>query len=447
MVSGETEIPAKSCKTFVSIRTCLEDSQHSIRSKFDGDPPRLEGAKGSSEITKLSDTILVLYKIVRAANDFFFAGELEVAYAVLVDALRLFKKLGNKKAVAVASNNLGNTMLIMYREMQSLGLTEHCGMTKNQILNRATEYYNDSIKLGEVAYEEFYDAEGWTPNCLDFMQHLSNRYFNRALFFLTIKDETKQPENIEKLGMRDLEIARDMDLEIIAYGEDIGFNRENRSHKLFHANLVRARGHNILLAMGYPDDFMLEKGYPEEWELNKRLDEIFKLLEKENGQPSSELFVDVNVLGRLQDVETELMKYKLLTGDLETAAKIAIRMLFEDAKIFAEATYMAIQVLLSYVDTMDLNALARAKVKKELKGYVSKLDDDLDGLDEDSKMSSRSPSRVSVAGSALESLSESAVSRISSLVEDTQSDYFTRTSLINWVKNEVSGGFVTMEDF
>lgn len=418
-----------------------------LRSKFDGDPPRLEGAKGSSEITKLSDTMLVLFKIVRAANDFFFAGELEVAYAVLVDALRLFKKLGNKKAVAVASNNLGNTMFVIYREMQWLGVNEHCGMTKSQILKRATEYYNESIKLGEIAYEEFYDSEGWTPNCLDFMQHLSNRYFNRALFFLSIKDETKKPESIERLGMRDLEIARDMDLEIIEYGDDIGFNRENRAHKLFQANLVRARGHNILLSMGYPDDFMLQKGYPEEWDLNQRLDEIFKLLEKENGHPSSELFTDVNVLGRLQDIETELMKYKMLTGDVEAAAKIAIRMLFEDAMVFAEANHMAIQVLLSYVEEMDSNDLALAKVKKELNAYSRMLDDDLEGIDEESKMSSRNSSRLSVAGSALESLSESAVSRLSTMVEESQSENLQRTSLINWVKNEVSGGFVTMEDF
>ena len=115
--------------------------------------------------------------------------------------------------------------------------------------------------------------------------------------------------------------------------------------------------------------------------------------------------------------------------------------------VFAEANHMAIQVLLSYVEEMDSNDLALAKVKKELNAYSRMLDDDLEGIDEESKMSSRNSSRLSVAGSALESLSESAVSRLSTMVEESQSENLQRTSLINWVKNEVSGGFVTMEDF
>jgi hypothetical protein len=396
------------------------------------------------EITKVSDTVLVLYKIVRAANDVFFAGELDLAYGVLVDALKVFKKLGNKKAIAVASNNLGNVMLSMYIEMKSLGLHKRCGLTRKEIIAKGTGHFHQAITLGEKAYDEFYVSEGWTPNCLDFMQHLSNRYFNRALFLLTVKDDTRKPEDIVRLGIRDLEIARDMFLEIIAYGEDVGFNRENRAHKHFQTFLNRTRGHNTLLEMGYPDEVMAEKGYPEDWELSERLDEAFNLLRIENQRKSSELFKEVNVLGRLQDIEGAIMKYKQLTGDLETAARIAIRMLYEDAFIFAEAISTAIDILLEYADKMELDETTRARVKEGLLDFSKSVDHDVETVD-------GGETRVSTLANTLDSLSESITAKISTYVVEGSSSLAgtpgSNRMKSNWVTKLFSGGLVTMEDF
>jgi hypothetical protein len=394
----------------------------------------------------VSDTILVLYKVVRAANDVFFAGELDLAYAVLVDALKVFKQLDNKKAIAVASNNLGNVMLAMYIEMKSLGVRKRWGLTRKEIIAIGTEHFHQAITLGEKAYDEFYEAEGWTPNCLDFMQHLSNRYFNRALFLLTVKDDTRHAEDIVKVGARDLEISRDMFFEIVAYGEDVGFNRENRAHKQFQIALGRARGHNALLEMGYPDEVMIEKGYPEDWELGERLDEAFKLLRVENGRESSELFKDVNVLGRLQDIECAIMKYKLLTDDLETAATIAIRMLYEDGIIFAEALSTAIDILLEYVAGLDLDKPTRVRVQQELVSYSKLIDQELESIDGET---------LSVT---LDSLSQRVASRISMQRIGSRISLDEGSSLLHgypksnkiksiWVKKFFSGCLVTMEDF
>ena len=79
--------------------------------------PDLRTVKASQEIVKFSDSIEMLSKVVRSANAAFYAGEFEVAYFVLVDALRLFRRLDNKKAIGIACNNLGNTMMGMYQEM------------------------------------------------------------------------------------------------------------------------------------------------------------------------------------------------------------------------------------------------------------------------------------------------------------------------------------------
>ena len=387
----------------------------------------------------VSDTVLILFRIVRGANDFFFAGKLEMAYRVLEDALAIFKKLGNEKAIAVTSNNLGNVMLAMYREMvSSPGMKKHSGLTKKQMLVKGREHFQIAIKLGEKAYDEYHANEGWTSNCLDFMQHLSNRYFNRALFTLMVKKETKHPKEIVELGTRDLEIARDMDLEIIEYGKDIGFNRENRSHKLFHSNLVRARGHNFLLELGYPDATMSEKSYPEDWELGTRLDEVYEMLVKEHHRGSSELFADVNVIGRLQETETEIMKYKKLTGDLEDAARVAIRMLYEDAFIFAPALSTAVDVLVSYVDKMDIEEDDRKRIKMELVGYEENIYGELENIEEQSRH---------LSGSLhFDSLSEQVSSRLSMKLDGSGS--LSRTdSGHEWVTKHFSGGFVTMEDF
>ena len=363
-----------------------------------------------------------------------------MAYRVLEDALAIFEKLGNDKAIAVASNNLGNVMLAMYREMVSTPeMKKYCGLTKKQILTKGRQHFENSIKLGEKAYDEFHANEGWTSNCLDFMQHLSNRYFNRALFTLMVKKETKRPDEFVESGSRDLEIARDMDLEIIEYGEDAGFNRENRAHKLFHANLVRARGHNFLLEMNYPDEVMLKKNYPEDWELDNRVDELFTLVQKEYERGYSELFADVNVIGRLQEAETEIMRYKKLTGDLEMSAKIAIRMLYEDAFVFASAFSTAIEILVAYVDTMDIDDDSRSELKMKLSECVDSLDRDLERADEEA-------TRVSSGSLHFDSLSEAVSSKISMKLEGS-STFSRADATLDWVKTQFSGGFVTMEDF
>ena len=68
---------------------------------------------GSRETIAVAETVQTLYKIVRCGNYAFFAGDLDKAYAVLRDALRLFERLDNKKAVGIVSNNLGNLLLVI----------------------------------------------------------------------------------------------------------------------------------------------------------------------------------------------------------------------------------------------------------------------------------------------------------------------------------------------
>ena len=171
------------------------------------------------------------------------------------------------------------------------------------------------------------------------MQHLSNRYFNRAMFLLTVKDDHSQPLEMGRLGIRDLGISRDMDVEIIDQGEEVGWGRINRLEKLFQVGLTRIRGLTLLLEMGYPD----------EWNIQGKIEDLLNILNAEAKKEYSNLFREIGYFGRLQQIETELMKYTMLQNDIDAAAAVAVRPLYDDAYLLAETKVEAIQILLSYL--------------------------------------------------------------------------------------------------
>jgi hypothetical protein len=205
------------------------------------------------------------------------------------------------------------------------------------------------------------------------MQHLSNRYFNRAIFLLTVKDDHDKPDEIEELGKRDLQISRDMDVEINDEGTQVGWDVRGVSKK-FEVMLSRFRGHLLLLELGYSDEFELD-----EW-----MDEAFHVLKTELKKPvTSDLFQDMTPAGRMQQIESELMKYCILQKDIDAAAKIAIRMLVEDEYALPSALIHAVQVLESYLDIAnDSSSITNVeRLKKNVKRFRRRLEEDADELD------------------------------------------------------------------
>lgn len=305
----------------------------------------------------LSESMEILFTLLRSANAAFYAGELELAHSILLDALRLFKRLGNRKAVGIASNNLGNVVFAMYQHMKAHRQHVIGGRTRLQIVRNGVGYYLTAIRLGEELSDEFHDLQGWSPACLEFTQHLANRYFNRGLFLLIAKDDHKSPAELEELGRRDLRIAGDMDEEVISYGEEIRWDSPDRVEKAFEVKIARARGYNLLLKHGYED----------EWNIQNVLDDAFDMIKVAKSQESSSLFASMSIAGRMQILEIELMKYKLLTGDIEIAAKIAVRMILEDELVFSDAQWHAVDVLLQYIDERhDIDESSRAKLRRNL---------------------------------------------------------------------------------
>mmetsp|Transcript_14759 Transcript_14759/g.36122 ORF Transcript_14759/g.36122 Transcript_14759/m.36122 type:complete len:457 (-) Transcript_14759:914-2284(-) len=392
------------------------------------DPPTVRQIRGSYEIVAFSKTLEALYKIVRSANIAFFAGELEVAYRVLIDALRLFRRLDNKKAIGIACNNVGNTLLAIYREMQSLHETELFGLTKKEVIQQAIAYYHTAIQHGEQAYDQFYEMQGWSPQCLDFMQHLSNRYFNRGLFLLIMKNDHDKPEEIEQLGMRDLQIAGDMDEEVVSYSAEIGWGSDDRAEKRFNVNLVRIRGYNTLRSIGYTDD----------WGVESLIDDTMSILKVEAArEESSDLFTSVSLAGRLQEIEVQLMRRNMLEGDLETAARIAVRMVIEDERIAGEAMLKALDVLLYYASSNFVDDTFRDTAIPALHAYQQIVNDVLD----EKLQNARDELESTFSGSLTKSVS-GPIKRHSAGERPS-----TRTSATPRHEQLESSMFVTMEDF
>jgi hypothetical protein len=370
----------------------------------------------SREVTMFSETMEMLFKLLRSANAAYYAGDLELAHGILLDAMRLFTRLGNKKAVGIANNNLGNVVFAMYQQMKTNKQQRVGGVTKMQLVKNGVGYYLTAIQLGEELSEEFHKLQGWSPACLEFTQHLANRYFNRGLFLLIAKDDHRNSIELEELGKRDLQIARDMDEEVISYGEETGWNSPDRLEKIFDVKISRARGYNLLL----------ENGYHDEGNAHDVLDEALEMLKTAKKQESSPLFGSISIAGRMQALEIELMKYKLMTGDLETAAKVAVRCLVEDEEIFIDVQSQAIDILLTFIETWD--GLDESK-KSELKHKLTETRTGLEEVAEDQLMASLNDVNTAVSTRA------SSVSLMRG-----------RPSHL-WSFRQSGGRFVTMEDF
>ena len=66
------------------------------------------------EVTKVYSTIEMLHKVVQYANIAFFSGDLALAHKILRDSLRLFTRLENSKAIAVAVSLFFFLFLMIY---------------------------------------------------------------------------------------------------------------------------------------------------------------------------------------------------------------------------------------------------------------------------------------------------------------------------------------------
>ena len=344
----------------VPITRLLSLVQKINKSDIKDDLPDLHG--GSREVSQVYGTFDRLYKVVRFANSAFFTGDLDKAYSVLNEALSVFSQLNNKKAIAIANNNLGITMLTMYRTMQSLGESSIWGLTVEDVIIRGTIYFNQAIALGEEALELINEEEGWSKNYLVFMQQLSNRYFNRAMFFLTVRKDHHQPDDAERQGIKDLTVTRELDTEVAENGGDSIFSDNEGAH--FNLVLNRIRGLLILMDMSYPDD----------WGIEELFEDAIQELSEVMADPHHAIFRDVAPAGMMQQLDADMIDFTEVDRDgTIMAARIGIRMLVEDEYVLPYAARNATKNLLRYLDIVEeagIPGVASSETRRALEQYL-----------------------------------------------------------------------------
>jgi len=286
--------------------------------KLDDDdniPPLTVGAR---EISRVYASFTKLCKVIRMSNTAFFSGNFKMAYRFQNDALKLFRKIEDQKAIGIASNNIGNTLFAICREskdgMRCLRIKneDECGVAI------ALQRYNESVKIGEIELQE---AVGELEKA-NFIQQLADRYFNRGLFLLLVGGgDACSPNNARDLAYKDIRTARVLDADVRGFWLDRKLLLKN-SDRYFCRLLRRIDG-----LSNFDNDLGLRKV----WDVTSIIEAADQLLAAAWDEQAAPLFREVSRIGRLQQLEGAAIRLALQRRDIDEAATIAFRMLIEDS--------------------------------------------------------------------------------------------------------------------
>jgi len=303
---------------------------------IEDDMPPLTG--GSREVHQVYTSFAKLYKIVRVSNTVFFGGDLELARHIAQDALRLFRKIGDEKAIAIANNNLGNALLVRTAECREPGsclmLDDYC------CSSAALTYYNEAVAAGA---NDFESASGDASKCV-FAQQLADRYFNRAVCLLLTADDPCAPPDAKERALDDLFLALQYDQgvkEYMLYTKTLLKN----SDVIFERSLRRLNGLAALIDID-PDVWDV-------WDIYELANESDLMLQAAWDQDNAPIFHSVHKVGRLQQLEGAVTGIELKSGQGNDAVLLATRMLMEDEFLVDSAFINAANCVLQYFRDAD----------------------------------------------------------------------------------------------
>lgn len=145
----------------------------------------------------------------------------------------------------------------------------------------------------------------------------------------------------------------------------------------------RVERHDLMLSRSRGAESLIKLGYsPEDLFVDDIIAEILADFRRALNNPGDEFFRDVSPTGRMQIIDSELIKYcrRVLKDDV-LAAKVAIRCLIEDEFILLSTFQKAVKTMLVYVrdggDDIMING-NRKRILKGLMSYMEKLDEEFE---------------------------------------------------------------------
>lgn len=309
--------------------TLLRAVQNINSGSVDGEFPPLQG--GSREVHRVYNTFAKLYKVVRISNTAFFSGNLKWAYHFVYDALQLFRKVNDQKAVGIACNNLGNTLFALSYDSEGDAVLDSSS-EDGSIVSVALRHYDEAVELGQ---NEFNQAPP-TELKADFALQLADRLFNRGLFLLLVDGEPCAPGDARERAYADIRRARHLDYDAKDYLLE---------HRLLLKNSAEYFGRLIRRINGLAD-FFDDIGLREVWNVKELIEDADQLLFAAWNETAPPLFEEVNKVGRLQQLEGAAILLYLSMGNELEAARLAMRMFVEDEYILESSFARAGEALM-----------------------------------------------------------------------------------------------------
>ena len=299
---------------------------------IEDDIPPLEG--GSREVTQVYNSFAKLYKIVRVSNSSFFSGEFKWALKWGNDAKQLFQRVNDEKAVVIACNNIGNTLLAMSLDDHNAG---SCNMVDGVCsIKTALQNFNEAVKVGS---REF-DSSNSDDVKASYAQQLADRLFNRGMLYLHSTGDSCIPDNAKELGYADLTRCRELDRGVREYFLDRKLLFK-KSDLCFDRLLRRLHG---LASLRNVDPEVWQV-----WDVNDLVEEADLMLQAAWSEAAAPLFKGVGKVGRLQQLEGAVISLELSSGKNAEAARLGMRMLVEDEYIIDTSFVVAAEALLRFM--------------------------------------------------------------------------------------------------
>lgn len=290
---------------------------------------------GSREVNQVYNSFATLHKIVHFSNTAFFSGNIEWALKFLMDALKLYHNVDDKKAIGVALNNLGNTYLAFYLNKKS---GRSCCTAHGRCVKVAAyECYSRAIEMATIDYEKAVHDETINDDVrADYAQQLANRHFNRGVFLFLTEDDPCTPEGRFEVASEDLESAASLDADVRNYW--IRTRQVKLNSECYFERLIR-RGAGLTSSMRCATA-----------DIEELLHEADSLLCSIGKDEQAPLIQTMSLCGRLQQLEEVAIRNELKRGNFDDAARFAVRMLIEDDFLIESAFSAAAEAILLSIE-------------------------------------------------------------------------------------------------
>jgi hypothetical protein len=294
---------------------------------------------GSREVNQVYNSFAKLYKIVRFSNSAFFSGDLNRAFHFINDALDLFCKIDDRKAIGIASNNLGNTLLAMYREKSGNASSGVCCCQVDGVcvVRSAQQHMDEAVRIATLDFDQAVADDIKS----EYAQQLANRLFNRAMFRLLAQHDPCTSSVDREQGYSDLLRTRELDCDVRNFWMAKMLVLKN-SDTYFNRLIRRIRG-----LVDLNDDETVRSI----WNAKELVDETDRVLFAAWDEADAPIFRHVSRFGRLQQLEEATIRLELAMKNSVEAARLGMRMLVEDEFLIESAFVTAATAVLGFANS------------------------------------------------------------------------------------------------